>query len=91
MNEVIKGSVDDITSSLTNSFSEAMNNINQIQQKIGENMESTILQIDEAHRQELENSLQSLGVQLASLSNRFVDDYKKITANMNNLIVTAQS
>ena len=91
MNEVIKGSVDDITSSLTNSFSEAMNNINQIQQKIGENMESTILQIDEAHRQELENSLQSLGVQLASLSNRFVDDYKKITTNMNNLIVTAQS
>ena len=55
MNDAIKGSFENITLSLTNSFSEAMNNISQIQQKIGENMESTILQIDEAHRQELEN------------------------------------
>ena len=91
MTEAIKGSVEDITSNLTNSFSDAMNNISQIQQKIGENMENTILQIDEAHRQELENSLQSLGIQLASLSKRFVDDYSKVTASMSNLIVRAQS
>ena len=91
MTEAIKGSVEDITSNLTNSFSDAMNNISQIQQKIGENMENTIFQIDEAHRQELENSLQSLGIQLASLSKRFVDDYSKVTASMSNLIVRAQS
>lgn len=91
MNQVIKDSVEDVTTNLTNSFSDAMNNISQIQQKIGENMENTILQIDEAHRQELENSLQSLGIQLASLSKRFVDDYSKVTASMSNLIVRAQS
>ena len=91
MTETINGSVKDISTSLTNSFEEAMNNINQIQQKIGENMENTIHQIDESHRQELENSLQSLGSQLASLSNRFVDDYSKITSRMSDLITMAQS
>jgi hypothetical protein len=90
MTETISGTVKDISVSLTSSFEEAMNNINQIQQKIGENMENTIHQIDESHRQELENSLQSLGSQLASLSNRFVDDYAKITSRMNDLITMAQ-
>lgn len=90
MTETINGSVRDISTSLTNSFEEAMNNINQIQQKIGENMENTIHQIDESHRQELENSLQSLGSQLASLSNQFVNDYAKITSRMNDIITMAQ-
>ena len=54
-------------------------------------MEGTILQIDDALRQELEKSLQSLGSQLASLSKRFVDDYSELTNRMQQVVQIAES
>ena len=78
-----------ISEKMLATFSESMSNIEQIQQKIGDQMEATILQIDDALRQEMEKSLQSLGNQLASVSQKFVEDYTKLTNQMR--IVVSQS
>ena len=56
-----------------------------------ENLEESILEIDDALRQELEKSLQSLGNQLATLSQKFVDDYGELTTKMKTVIHIAES
>ncbi len=84
-------SISDITESINNGFSHAINNINQLQEKIGENLENTILKIDDALRQELETSLRSLGNQLATLSQKFVDDYGDLTSKMKTIVHMAES
>ena len=46
--------------------------------------------MDDALRQELEKSLQSLGSQLASLSQKFVDDYGDLTSRMRSVVTMAE-
>ena len=82
LTESIDGSSKMLSEKMFKTFSDSMSNVEQIQQKIGDQMESTILQIDDALRQELEKSLQSLGNQLASVSQKFVEDYTKLTNQM---------
>ena len=53
-------------------------------------MEKNILQMDDALRQELEKSLQSLGSQLATLSQKFVDDYGDLTRRMRTVVTMAE-
>ena len=89
LTESIDGSSKMLSEKMFKTFSDSMSNVEQIQQKIGDQMESTILQIDDALRQELEKSLQSLGNQLASVSQKFVEDYTKLTNQMR--IVVNQS
>ena len=91
MKESIELSVSDISDNIIKGFNESINHIEQLQQKFAENMEGTILQIDDALRQELEKSLQSLGSQLASLSKRFVDDYSELTNRMQQVVQIAES
>ncbi|SVD51202.1 uncharacterized protein METZ01_LOCUS404056, partial [marine metagenome] len=91
MKESIELSVSDISDNIIKGFNESINHIEQLQQKFAENMEGTILQIDDALRQELEKSLQSLGSQLASLSKRFVDDYSDLTNRMQQVVQMAES
>ena len=91
MKESIESSVSDISDNIIKGFNESINHIEQLQQKFAENMEGTILQIDDALRQELEKSLQSLGSQLASLSKRFVDDYSELTNRMQQVVQIAES
>ena len=62
-----------------------------MQHKIGENLEESILEIDDALRQELEKSLHSLGTQLATLSQKFVDDYGELTTKMRTIVHMAES
>ena len=91
MKESIDSSMSEISQKIINGFNNSMTNIEQLQQKFGENIEGTILQIDDALRQELEKSLQSLGSQLASLSKRFVDDYADLTGRMQQVVDMAES
>ena len=91
MKESIESSVSGISDNIIKGFNESINHIEQLQQKFAENMEGTILQIDDALRQELEKSLQSLGSQLASLSKRFVDDYSELTNRMQQVVQIAES
>lgn len=91
MKESVDASMSEISDKIINGFNNSMTNIEQLQQKFGENIEGTILQIDDALRQELEKSLQSLGSQLASLSKRFVDDYADLTVRMQQVVNMAES
>ena len=75
---------------MENSFSEALHNIEQLQQSIGTAFESTMMQMSEAQRQEMERSLQSLGNELASLSQKFVDDYAELTSRMRTIVSMAE-
>jgi len=93
--EQMKDSVDESMSSISDrivkGFNDSMVNMEQLQQKLADNMEGTIMQIDDALRQELEKSLQSLGSQLATLSKRFVDDYADLTNRMQQVVNMAES
>ena len=91
LKETLEASVSDISESISAGFNNAINNINNMQQKIGENLEESILEIDDALRQELEKSLHSLGTQLATLSQKFVDDYGELTTKMRTIVHMAES
>ena len=49
-----------------------------------------MMQMSEAQRQEMERSLQSLGNELASLSQKFVDDYAELTSRMRTIVSMAE-
>ena len=91
MKESIELSVSDISEKIIKGFNESINHIEQLQQKLAENMEGTILQINEAFIQEHKNSLESLGIQLASISKKFVDDYSDLTNRMKQVVEMAES
>ena len=91
MKESIELSVSDISEKIIKGFNESINHIEQLQQKLAENMEGTILQINEAFIQEHKNSLESLGIQLASISKKFVDDYSDLTNRMQQVVQMAES
>ncbi len=91
MKESVDASMSEISEKIVSGFNNSMANIEQLQQKFNDNIEGTILQIDDALRQELEKSLQSLGTQLATLSKRFVDDYADLTLRMQQVVNMAES
>ena len=90
----MENSVDEVAKHLSknmeNSFSDALHNIEQLQQSIGSAFESTMMQMSDAQRQEMERSLQSLGNELASLSQKFVDDYAELTSRMRTIVTMAE-
>ena len=91
MQESVDDSMNNISDRIVKGFNDSMVNIEQLQQKFADNIEGTIVQVDDALRQELEKSLQSLGTQLASLSKRFVDDYSDLTNRMQQVVSIAES
>ena len=91
MKQSVDESMTNIADRVVQGFNDSMINVEQLQQKFADSMEGTIVQIDDALRQELEKSLQSLGSQLASLSKRFVDDYADLTNRMQQVINMAES
>ena len=91
MKQNVDESMTNIADRVVQGFNDSMINVEQLQQKFADSMEGTIVQIDDALRQELEKSLQSLGSQLASLSKRFVDDYADLTNRMQQVINMAES
>jgi hypothetical protein len=90
MRESVGRSIDEVTDKIEIGFKESLTNVNQLQQQIATNMENNIVQMDDALRQELEKSLQSLGSQLASLSQKFVDDYGDLTNKMRTVVTMAE-
>ena len=90
MKESVERSIDEVTDKIEQGFRDSLNNINQLQIQISKDMEKNILQMDDALRQELEKSLQSLGSQLATLSQKFVDDYGDLTSRMRTVVTMAE-
>ena len=90
MKESVEKSINEVTEKIESGFRESLTNVNQLQQQIATDMEKNIVQMDDALRQELEKSLQSLGSQLASLSQKFVDDYGDLTSRMRSVVTMAE-
>ena len=89
----IEDNLNSITKGLESSYNEFANNQNQIQENIKVNIENMISQnaeriktLDENLGLELEKSLESLGSSLATLSNKFVEDYSPLTDRLRQLI-----
>ena len=83
-------SANKLSEGIVEGFGEAITNIEKLQGKLFDNMEKSILMIDDAHRQELEKSLHSLSNELASLSQKFVNDYSDLTMKMKGVINKAE-
>ena len=70
----MENSVDDVVKNLTkkmeSSLNDALHNIEQLHEGIGSAFESTVMQMSDAQRQEMECSYQSLGNALALLSQK---------------------
>ena len=90
MKDSVEKSINEVTEKIESGFRESLTNVNQLQQQIATDMEKNIVQMDDALRQELEKSLQSLGSQLASLSQKFVDDYGDLTSRMRSVVTMAE-
>ena len=89
----IENNLNSITKGLESSYNEFANNQNQIQENMKVNIENMISQnaeriktLDENLGLELEKSLESLGSSLATLSNKFVEDYSPLTDRLRQLI-----
>ena len=80
----------DLTKGMEKSFADAIHNIEQLQQNIASAFESTMMQLSDAQRQEMERSLRSLGNELASVSQKFVDDYAELTSRMRTVVAMAE-
>ena len=90
MKDSVETSAKELSEGIIKGFSEAIANIEKLQDKLFDNMEKSILMIDDAHRQELEKSLHSLSNELASLSQKFVKDYSDLTMKMKGVINKAE-
>ena len=90
MKNSVELSANELSEGIVKGFSEAITNIEKLQEKLFDNMEKSILMIDDAHRQELEKSLHSLSNELASLSQKFVNDYSDLTIKMKGVIKKAE-
>ena len=90
MKNSVELSANELSEGIVKGFSEAITNIEKLQEKLFDNMEKSILMIDDAHRQELEKSLHSLSNELASLSQKFVKDYSDLTMKMKGVINKAE-
>jgi len=83
---IIKGTSSKMNETLTNSYDKINSNLDTAGQKSGELITKTIEGLDQSMQQELRRSLEVLGSGLASLSNKFVEDYKPLTQKLNDLI-----
>ena len=90
MKNSVESSANKLSEGIVEGFGEAITNIEKLQGKLFDNMEKSILMIDDAHRQELEKSLHSLSNELASLSQKFVNDYSDLTMKMKGVINKAE-
>ena len=90
MKNSVELSANELSEGIVKGFGEAITNIENLQVKLFDNMEKSILMIDDAHRQELEKSLHSLSNELASLSQKFVNDYSDLTLKMKGVIKKAE-
>ena len=75
-----------MSENLEKTFTETFDQLNNQHVQIMESVNDGIGRMDSALSQELEKSLQSLGDQLATLSGKFVDDYKDLTSKMQKIV-----
>ncbi len=75
---------------LGDNVAEVASNIDELVQKHAKQTDQAIEQIQKNLENVLEQSLTSLGGQLASLSNKFVEDYKPLTDQLSKIVQMAE-
>ena len=83
---LIKDEQKKIFESIDKSLSELQNNLSDGLRKNVDIVKESVLTLDKSLQKELNDSLESLGRQLASLSNRFVEDYGPLTDRLREVV-----
>ena len=83
---LIKDEQKKIFESIDKSLSELQNNLSEGLRKNVDIVKESVLTLDKSLQKELNDSLESLGRQLASLSNRFVEDYGPLTDRLREVV-----
>ena len=65
-------------------------NVERIMDETGKQMQEQVRRLDANLQEELNKSLNTLGTQLASLSNKFVEDYSPLTDKLSKLVKFAE-
>ena len=83
---LIKDEQKKIFESIDKSLNELQNNLSDGLRKNVDIVKESVLTLDKSLQKELNDSLESLGRQLASLSNRFVEDYGPLTDRLREVV-----
>ena len=83
---LIKDEQKKIFDSIDKSLNELQNNLSDGLRKNVDIVKESVLTLDKSLQKELNDSLESLGRQLASLSNRFVEDYGPLTDRLREVV-----
>lgn len=83
---LIKDEQRKIFESIDKSLNELQNNLSDGLRKNVDIVKESVLTLDKSLQKELNDSLESLGRQLASLSNRFVEDYGPLTDRLREVV-----
>ena len=87
--ERMKGSVDDLKNSLLAALQNSNREFNSHIDQMVQRMREQTVTLDTALKNQLTTSLESLGMQLASLSARFVEDYTPLTERLRGVLEIA--
>ena len=86
----IDNSTKQINTQLTDLYQNSFSQLEQLQSKMTEDLNKSILEMDGALGNALQNSLNSLSSQLQTLSGQFVSDYQPITRRLRDIIQMAE-
>lgn len=89
--QVISDTQKSINTHLTQMITTLNEQIDKLMRDNAERITKQVTELDKSLGQELEKSLQSLGNQLASLSQRFVSDYTPLTAKLREIVDIAKT
>ncbi len=78
-----------VFSSIQSNIDAMTNNLSNAMNQVSVRLEEQVVAIDKALEEELTKSLNSLGSQLVSLSNKFVSDYTPLTSQLKKIVEMA--
>ena len=90
ISNTIDSSTRQINTQLTDLYQNSFSQLEQLQNKMSEDLNKNILEMDGALGNALQNSLNSLSSQLQTLSSQFVSDYQPITRRLRDVIRMAE-
>jgi outer membrane murein-binding lipoprotein Lpp len=86
----LQGTVSDVKKLLLESTQTTNQEINAHVKQLSEKTTEEIRKLDQALERELTKAISSLGSQLTSLSNKFVEDYTPLTQRLRELVQSAK-
>jgi hypothetical protein len=81
----------EIKNQITEIYSTSFSQLENVQKKMSQDLNDSIMKIDSGLENMLTNSLNSMSSQLVSLTNRFTEDYQPLTENLRNVVRIAQN